>query len=687
VRRALAVTLAVVAGLAIITAAAAASPPAPLSAEARDRFLTALGAFRAGSWSAAAVQFADASWGSTPLAEYALFFQAESLARLGEAAGARAAASRAGMLAPDGPLAPQALALAAEQAVRAGDDPGAAALYRRFLERHGERAEGPRVRYALGQALEASGQLAEAQGVFRGLWLTAPASAYAEAAAQQERALAERGLMVPPPTAREKLDRAERLLAAGLHVSARAAAEEVLAEEAPPAELALRALRVVSEGARRADDHDIAVLAIERAVSLTAAERRPSWLLGLARLQQRRSRDQALATLARVLRDHPKSREAPEALLLQAQLLEALPARAKAEAVYIRLATGYPEEAEAGAALWRLGWLSWLRGAHAEAASRWARILQIRGGQAYREAASYWVGRAREEQGDTALAERHFTQLLAEAPRSYYGVLAARRAARAPQSPPRPAVSLPAEPLSLLAADVQYAKVEALRAVMLAEFADAELEEMVRRSNGEPARLYALSAAYAQASRFHLALRILRRHFVALARNGHPSLPRAFWEMLYPVGWRAELKEAADRASLDPLLVAAVVREESSYYPQARSRVGARGLMQLMPDTARPMARHRGLAFNDGELLDEPGPNLEMGAAFLSGLLKQFGDARLAVAAYNAGPTRVREWWAARRSGDLEAFIEQIPFDETRAFVKRVMLSWDEYRRIYGSVP
>jgi soluble lytic murein transglycosylase len=76
-----------------------------------------------------------------------------------------------------------------------------------------------------------------------------------------------------------------------------------------------------------------------------------------------------------------------------------------------------------------------------------------------------------------------------------------------------------------------------------------------------------------------------------------------------------------------------------------------------------------------------------MGAAFLSGLLKQFGDARLAVAAYNAGPTRVREWWAARRSGDLEVFIEQIPFDETRAFVKRVMLSWDEYRRIYGSLP
>jgi soluble lytic murein transglycosylase len=57
----------------------------------------------------------------------------------------------------------------------------------------------------------------------------------------------------------------------------------------------------------------------------------------------------------------------------------------------------------------------------------------------------------------------------------------------------------------------------------------------------------------------------------------------------------------------------------------------------------------------------------------------------LAVAAYNAGPARVRQWWKVRRTSDVEAFIEQIPFDETRLYVKRVMLSWDEYRRVYGA--
>jgi len=107
------------------------------------------------------------------------------------------------------------------------------------------------------------------------------------------------------------------------------------------------------------------------------------------------------------------------------------------------------------------------------------------------------------------------------------------------------------------------------------------------------------------------------------------------------------------------------------------SRAGARGLMQLMPSTARLMAPA-------GDL-DDPAFNIELGTRFLAGLMREFNDPRLAVAAYNAGPNRVRQWLNARRNDDMEAFVEQIPFDETRLYVKKVVLSWDEYRRIYGS--
>ncbi|OLC58957.1 MAG: hypothetical protein AUH77_02325 [Candidatus Rokubacteria bacterium 13_1_40CM_4_69_39] len=124
-----------------------------------------------------------------------------------------------------------------------------------------------------------------------------------------------------------------------------------------------------------------------------------------------------------------------------------------------------------------------------------------------------------------------------------------------------------------------------------------------------------------------------------------------------------------------------MVREESNYYPRALSRAGARGLMQLMPETALPMAPTKSAR---GDHLDDPEQNLQLGTRFLAALLREFGDPRVAIAAYNAGPKRVRQWWSARRTNDVEAWVELIPYDETRHFVKRVMLSWDEYRRIYA---
>src|SRR5436305_15321590 len=93
--------------------------------------------------------------------------------------------------------------------------------------------------------------------------------------------------------------------------------------------------------------------------------------------------------------------------------------------------------------------------------------------------------------------------------------------------------------------------------------------------------------------------------------------------------------------------------------------------MQLMPATARLMAP-------SGDL-EDPGFNIELGTRFLAGLMREFNDPRLALAAYNAGPNRVRQWLSTRRSDDIEAFVDQIPVDETRLYVNKVGLSCVEY--------
>jgi soluble lytic murein transglycosylase len=659
------------------------------SAEWRERFLAGLAARQGGAWRTAADGFAASVAMTTPIAEYALYFQADSLARLGEARAASAAATQAVEKAADGPLAVSALLLAAQQASRHGDEASALELYRRFVDRFAHHPEAPLARLGLGRALEATGAPSEALRVYRLLWLVAPASPAAEGAARQERALGERGITLPAPTSRELVERAERLLAAGVTAPARVEAEGVLGQR-PESDVALRALGVIVEAWRRAGRTDEALRAVDRALAAAPVERRPQWLLERARLEQSRNREAALAAVDRIEREFARSAEAPAALLLRAQVLEAMARPADVEATYGRLAARHPDTEEGATALWRMGWTAWFRREHQEAVQRWSRLLTVRGGDRYRDMAGYWIGRAHAERREAPAAERQFSGLVGSAPRSYYGLLAAARLGAERAIPvrdvARPALSLPADPLEPVRQEPRYVKAEALRSVGLGDMADAEMEDLTRRAAGEPARLFAVSSVYAQDARYHLSLRILRRDFVPLARSGHPALPRTFWEMFYPLGWRDDLASAATRASLDPLFVAAVVREESSFDPRARSRTGARGLMQLMPDTARPLARARGRSVEDGAL-DEPAVNLEIGSVYMSGLVKEFVDPRLAVAAYNAGPRRVREWWAARRSDDIEAWIEHIPFNETRGFVKRVMLSWEEYRRVYGGRP
>ncbi|HXJ81645.1 MAG TPA: transglycosylase SLT domain-containing protein [Candidatus Methylomirabilis sp.] len=672
-------------GLAAMAGDSPSAPARALSPEARDRFVMALAALKGGEASTAANEFGDASWASTPLSEYALLFRAESLLQSGNMGAARALAQRAADAPLETRLVPSALLRAATVLSGAGDEAGAATLLRRFLAQYPDHPSAARARLALGQALLADGRTEEAVRAFEELWILSPASPQAESAGQQLRVLADRGLLTSSLTRRERVERAERLLTAGQADRAQGEAETLLADGLP-AELQGQALRIVFEASRRAGRYEAAQAAIARALSTVAPEARASWLLDLARLQKPRSRDQALASLDKLVREYPKSPEVTEALLLKGRLLEEASRTKEAEATYRKLVVAHPDGTEEAAGLWRLGWLSWFRGAYAEAQGSWARIPGSRGGQPYREASAYWLARADEMRGDAEPASRRLAKLQREAPRSYYGILAGQRSGRQLLGSSVPPVSLPADPVEALRTDAHFTRVEALRAVGLGTFAEEEMAEMTRRAFGDPKLLYALSVAYVQDTRYHLALRILRRHFSSLARTGDTTAPRAFWEMFYPMGWRSEMVESAGRAAIDPLLVAAVVREESSYYSQARSRVGARGLMQLMPETARPMAQARHWSLRDGDLLDEPAANLELGSAYLAGLLREFGDARLAVAAYNAGPTRVREWWGGRHGEDLEVWVEQIPFDETRGFVKRVMLSWAEYRRLYGPV-
>jgi soluble lytic murein transglycosylase len=677
-----ALRLGVAAPVLLLAATAAASPP---SADTEQAWTHAVSAYQQGDAAPLAREFATEAALGSPIRDYLRYLLVDALARRGDLAGARAAAVALVDRDPDSRLAPRALVLAATLASSAGDEPAAHAALKRLLERYPDSAEVPEALYLVGQTAEARQQSDVAAAAYRQLRVLAPTTAYAEAAGDRLTALTQGGTPLPPISMTERIDRAERLLRGGVPKTASDEAEAIVTESRD-AGIVLRALRVVADAAARLNRYDAAARALELAVGRAPAEQRARLRIDQARMLIRSGQEKrALPILAQVSTTGAES-EVADAMALRARALDETGRDVEAATLYRQIAARFPNRDVAGAAMWRLGWIAWLRGDIAAAGEQWARLADAPGGRAFRGAALYWRGRTVEQARDRAAAEPIYVKILGEAPRSYYGMLAARRVARAPETVRRtPSVAFPAKPEDAVATDPGFARVDLLRRIGLVEYAWEELEDVVQASVGDHVRLYGASAAYVRDERYHLALRIVRRHFGTLAVSGDPTLPRAFWEIIYPLGWRSEVTDAAQRAGLDPYLVAAVVREESSYYPRAVSRAGARGLMQLMPATARPMADLRGLAFEGGLLLDDPRANLDMGASFLAGLLKEFGDPRVALAAYNAGPKRARDWWKTRRTNDMEAWVEQIPYDETRQYVKRVTLSWEEYRRIYAS--
>jgi soluble lytic murein transglycosylase len=152
----------------------------------------------------------------------------------------------------------------------------------------------------------------------------------------------------------------------------------------------------------------------------------------------------------------------------------------------------------------------------------------------------------------------------------------------------------------------------------------------------------------------------------------------------YPIPHREALASAARQWNLDEAIVYSIIRQESRFMPEARSRVGAMGLMQLMPATARWVARQIPVQPYRPDMLAQPETNIQMGSYYFRRVLDDLGHPVLAAAAYNAGPGRARRW-RDQRSLEGAIYIETIPFNETRDYVKKVFANaWFYSHRLEG---
>jgi soluble lytic murein transglycosylase-like protein len=219
----------------------------------------------------------------------------------------------------------------------------------------------------------------------------------------------------------------------------------------------------------------------------------------------------------------------------------------------------------------------------------------------------------------------------------------------------------------------------------LAAFGDARLEiqKNMRRENQRFGD--ALLADLYNSTGNHLLMYLaIRRAYPQLATVEQDTVPNYFLSMYYPVKYLDDIRENAKRNNMDPHLVMGLILQESYYNPTARSRVGATGLMQIMPPTGKEIAARLRIPFGE-KRLENPEVNIRLGTYYLKSLINTFGgNVYLAVASYNGGQGNVARWRRAAPGKPMDEFIESIPFPETRNYVKRVTMLRSAYSRIAG---
>jgi len=168
-------------------------------------------------------------------------------------------------------------------------------------------------------------------------------------------------------------------------------------------------------------------------------------------------------------------------------------------------------------------------------------------------------------------------------------------------------------------------------------------------------------------------------------KNDHDAIPPSLAEMLFPKPYIEKAIEESSQYKLSPYLVLGLMRQESAFNKRVVSSARAIGLMQLLPSTAKRVARSMGEKSPDQEDLKKPEVNIQLGVKYLSGLLNDFEDNIIfALASYNAGPGKVKQWMGTRSHLRPLEFMESIPYKETRNYVKKVLRNYVIYKTLYG---
>jgi len=548
--------------------------------------------------------------------------------------------------------------------------------------------------FALGRAYAASGQTAKAAITLANIYYTMPTCAEADAAYTELKKLPS----AAPATAAQRKARADALMSHKRYAEAadeyRALASEASANDKPALQLSLA--DALHRGGRNHDAKLVLALLGGEGGEINAQR---LYLLG--QLDWSASDNDAFYRTVNELRQAaPSSPWLEQSLLSAANLHLVHHEYDQALDTFREIHQRFPNGTRASYEHWKAAWLTFRQGRTEDAKKAFEEQIAVYPTGAETSAALYWRARLAEEDNQPLMA-RAFYQKLSDRYRNfYYAELGRERMkhlpAAAPDAVTQYALLDRVPPLDSASKvkdaepprdELHVQKAELLGNGGLVDFAVRELQAAAAATPdggswgpAETALLYDETGHYDQA------IELMKHSAPNYFALDIPDLPRKYWEALFPKAYWSDLKRSAAANSLDPYLVASLIRQESEFNPNAVSRANAVGLMQLLPKTGKQVAKEVKLQRYNASQLYTPAVNLQLGTRYFRGMVDKFGGSfEYALAAYNAGSDRVDEWLSQGKYRDPQEFVESIPFTETREYVQAILRNASVYKQIYGT--
>jgi soluble lytic murein transglycosylase len=619
------------------------------------------------------------------LADYAAYLSASSQFELRQFSDTEKTLEPVWRATPASPLMRKSVTLQANAYLQDGQ-PGRVL---RFVQGHNPDLTIPQGELLLARSHEAEGNREAAAALYQNIYTEYPLSSEASDA---QAALTR----FPAPDTQALLNRGLKLVDGGDYDRARKELTALLplltGAYLDLARVRIGAARHLARGDKAAYDY---LSSFQASLPETEAER----LFNLLECARRLERiDEMRSILDRLSAAYPQSIWRFNALLSVANYYSAHSQSDAAEPLYHVCYEAFPSEPRSAQCHWRIAWSQYLRDA-SSSASLLEEHLKRYPDSDRTSTALYFLGRIAESKSDLGTARVYYEKIDKAFPNYYYAMLARERLALQAISGAAPSAvavqflnALPLTPRhpseNFVASATTIERIERshlLASAGLDDLAETELR-FGAKTDGQP---QIIAVELAELANRHdapdQAIRYIKHYASGYLSLSLDNAPDKFWRLAFPLPYRHSLEEYSRQQSLDPFLVAALIRQESEFNTKAVSRANARGLTQVMPSTGRQLSRKLKIPRYSTSMLFSPDMNLRIGTYYLKALSDQLqGKWEETLASYNAGKSRVNSWTSSANFHEPAEFVESIPFSETRVYVQSVLRNAEVYRRIYG---